>query len=220
MHWTETRGSYVVFACGKSPIGQRFCWGCELDWGEERLTRGFIVFSGEWKAVGLLRTNCWSNVGKRALTEEAVLSGDIFCWGGRDEVRGWKRGLAKLTLHQCWNNENPPPLACGTLDPPCQVWFLPILGVTILPDSRCLNLHYHVWVQIPQGGLCHTSRFLLAFFGLTVNVTWCSRFPECGREVQREFFGLFIASPAITMSDRHGVLMLHGLAGLRQIFSC
>lgn len=105
MHWTEARGSYVVFVCGKSQIGQRFCWGCELDWGEERLTRGFIVFSGEWKAVGPLRTNCWSNVGKRALTEEAVLSGDIFCWGGRDEVRGWKRGLAKLTQHQCWNNE-------------------------------------------------------------------------------------------------------------------
>lgn len=165
MHWTETRGSYVVFACGKSQIGQRFCWGCELDWGEERLTRGFIVFSGEWKAVGLLRTNCWSNVGKRALTEEAVLSGDIFCWGGRDEVRGWKRGLAKLTQHQCWNNENPPLLACGTLDPPCQVWFLPVLGVAILPDSRCLNLYYHVWVQIPQGGL-------MSYLQIPVGLFW------------------------------------------------
>lgn len=33
-------------------------------------------------------------MGKRALTEEAVLSGDVFCRGGRDEVGG-ERGVSQ-----------------------------------------------------------------------------------------------------------------------------
>lgn len=68
-----------MFACGKSQIGQTLLLRVR-----EANVRG-VLFSAVNK--DLLRTNCRTNVGKRAPTEEAVCQGNVPRWLGEGETR-------------------------------------------------------------------------------------------------------------------------------------
>lgn len=81
MQWMKIRGLlWAVCLCeGWTRV---FCLVCGFIWVEE-WPSGRIVFSREWKAVGLLkpacqRTNCRSNVGKEGTHREA------FKWGNEE----------------------------------------------------------------------------------------------------------------------------------------